>query len=151
MYLICDNVYLRWPTTICPFTRMDKSTPEGFFSTNIESVRKDVECTFGILKKRWRIFNNGFYYRDIVTCEKIFVTCCCLNNYLLDLMETTNVRVGRGWSLESNSIWFSGPNNDTLEETDQESDRLLSTQFLQQRNLLVKHLYLFRQKGKIKE
>ena len=22
-YLICDNGYLRWPTTICPFTRID--------------------------------------------------------------------------------------------------------------------------------
>ena len=53
MHLICDNGYLRWPTTICPFTRTSNSSPEGYFLTNIESVRKDVECTFGIIKKRW--------------------------------------------------------------------------------------------------
>ncbi len=29
-YLICDNGYLRWPTTICRFTRVDCSSPEGF-------------------------------------------------------------------------------------------------------------------------
>jgi hypothetical protein len=26
----------------------------------------------------------GFHYRDINICEKIFVACCCLNNFLLD-------------------------------------------------------------------
>ena len=147
MYLICDNGYLRWPTTICPFTRINKSTPEGYFSTNIESVCKDVECTFGILKKRWKILYNGFQYRDIGTCKEIFVTCCCLHNYLLDMMESSNVRVGRGWSLENDGIWLSEQHNHTIEENNDKTDRLLSTLFPQRRNLLVHHLYLFCKKG----
>ena len=65
VYLICDNGYLCWPQAICPYVSVNKSTLEGFFSTNLESVRKDFECTFGILKKRWRILNNGLNYRDI--------------------------------------------------------------------------------------
>ena len=145
MYLICDNGYLRWPTTICPFTRTSNSSPEGYFSMNIESVRKDVECTFGIIKKRWRILNNGFYQRDIVKCDKIFVTCCCLNNFMLDLMERTNVRVGRGDPMGDDGIWLSGPRDVEPEET----DRLLSMQFEQRRFLLVNHLYLFRKLGNI--
>ena len=32
-------------------------------------MRKDVECTFGILKKRWRVLNNGLMYQDIKVCE----------------------------------------------------------------------------------
>ena len=145
MYLICDNGYLRWPTTICPFTRRSNSSPEGYFSTNIESVRKDVECTFGIIKKRWRILNNGFYQRDIVKCDKIFVTCCCLNNFMLDLMERNNTRVGRGAPMGDDGIWLSGPRDVEPEET----DRVLSVQFDQRRNLLVNHLYHFRKKGNI--
>ena len=43
MYLICDNGYSRWPTSICPYTEVDTSTVEGYFQTNLESVRKDVE------------------------------------------------------------------------------------------------------------
>ena len=82
MYLICDNGYLRWPTSIFPYTHVDLASTEGCFSSNLESVRKDVECTFGILKKRWRILNYGLHYRDIKKCEKIFVTCCCLHNFL---------------------------------------------------------------------
>ena len=52
-YLICDNGYLQWPTLICPFMRSEGNTPlESCFSANLESVRKDVECCFGILKGR---------------------------------------------------------------------------------------------------
>ena len=52
-YLICDNGYFCWPTSICPYAGSDNLSLEGFFLTNLESVRKDMECTFGILKKRW--------------------------------------------------------------------------------------------------
>lgn len=143
MYLISDNGYLRWPTTICPFTRTSVASPEGYFSTNVESVRKDVECTFGIIKKRWRILNNGFYQRDIALCEKIFVTCCCLHNFMLDVMEITNVRVGRGSPMGDDGIWLSGPRDVEPEET----DRSLSMQFEQRRMLLVHHLYQLRKLG----
>ena len=47
-YLICDNGYLRWPTSICPYSGVENSSLEGYCSTNLESIRKDVECTFGI-------------------------------------------------------------------------------------------------------
>ena len=127
---------------------MNKSSPEGYFSTNIEGVRKDVECTFGIRKKRWRILNNGFYHRDIVICKKIFVTCCWMNNYLLDLMERSNVRVGRGATIGDDGIWLAGHRED---ENPKETDRVLSTQFIHRRNLLVKHLHVFHKKGKIPE
>jgi hypothetical protein len=76
VYLICDNGYLRWPTSICPYAGVENSSLEGYFLTNLESVQKDVECTFGILKKRWQTLNNGLHYRDIRTCERVFNACC---------------------------------------------------------------------------
>jgi len=79
MYLICDNGYLLWPTSICPYSKASNTTQEGFFSTNLESVRKDVECTLGILKKRRKVLNHGFKHRGIVKCEHIFITCCVLH------------------------------------------------------------------------
>ncbi len=86
MYLICDNGYLLWPTSICPYSKANNATQQGFFSTNLESVQKDVQCTFGILKKRWKVLNHGFKHGDIVKCEQFFITCCVLHNFLLDLM-----------------------------------------------------------------
>ena len=64
---------------------------------------------------------------------------------MLDLMERTNVLVGRGAPIGDDGIWLSGPRDVELEET----DRVLSTKFDQRRNLLVHHLYLFRKMGNI--
>ena len=81
----------------------------GYFSSNLESVRKDVECTFGILKKRWRILNYGLHYRDIKKCEKIFVTCCCLHNFLVDIMEWKVKLVKRGGPIDQHDgLWLEG-------------------------------------------
>ena len=144
-YLICDNGYHRWPISISPYANADCASLEGYFSTNLESIRKDVECTFGILKKRWRILNDGLHYRDIQACEKIFITCCCLNNFLLDLMERTNVTVGRGAPIGDDGIWLDG--HTTFYSADS-SELALSKKFASRRALLAKHLYVFRQKGR---
>ena len=62
VYLICDGGYLRWKTLVCPFPHESHSSRNGYFSDNLESVRKDVECTFGILKARWRILEFGKFF-----------------------------------------------------------------------------------------
>ena len=50
-WVMVDNGYLQWPTTIPPI-----KSPSTFdqlrWSKWLESLRKDVECTFGILKGR---------------------------------------------------------------------------------------------------
>ncbi len=73
-YLICDNGYIQWPTTICPYMRsVTNGRLEESFSANLESVRKDVECVFGILKTRWTSLDKGFKYRRIEICQHIVV------------------------------------------------------------------------------
>ncbi len=138
---------MHWPTSICPFKRADSTTVEGYFSTNLESVRKDVECTFVILKKRWRTLNNGLMYCDITVCDQNFVTCCCLHNFLLDVMvRERNMRVGWGYPIGADGLWLDG--NTLVEE---ETERHLATRFGQRRSLLATHLQVFCQKGPITE
>ena len=50
----------------------------------IESMRKDVECTFGILKGRWRILKSGVRLHGSETVDAIWMTCCALHNMLLE-------------------------------------------------------------------
>ena len=147
MYLICDNGYLRWPTSICPYSQAVQGSAEGYFSSNLESVRKDVECTFGIMKKRWRILHNGFHYRDISKCQKIFVTCCCLHNFLIDMMEGGKVhRCHRVGPLNANDgMWLAGPTPDNPVD----SGRSLEHRFCSRRSILSKHLRVFKQRGGI--
>ena len=47
VYLICDGGYLRWPILVCPYQNAHLVSLEGYFLSNLESCRKDVECVFG--------------------------------------------------------------------------------------------------------
>ena len=125
LYLICNNGYLQWPSTICPFMwspfmwSCDGGHLEDYFSTSLASIRKDVECVFGMLKSRWGILDRGFKHWDITVCGKIFVTCCILHNMMLDLMvrEEKANRIGRGCSIGTAWMWLEGPtpSNDNLQ------------------------------------
>jgi Plant transposon protein len=49
-----------------------------------KSMRKDVECTFGILKGRFRILKTGIRLKSFQVVDDIWFTCCALHNYLLE-------------------------------------------------------------------
>jgi DDE superfamily endonuclease len=83
-WLLVDNGYLAWPTTVPPI-KSTNSQREIRFSRWLESMRKDVECTFGILKGRWRILKTGIRLGGVEKADKIFLTCCALHNWLLDV------------------------------------------------------------------
>jgi hypothetical protein len=63
----------------------DPITYQDFrFSEWLESMRKDVECTFGIMKGRFRILKTGVRLHGIKTTDRIWLTCCALHNMFLD-------------------------------------------------------------------
>ena len=47
-------------------------------------MRKDVECTFGIMKGRFRILKTGIRLHGTIPTDRIWLTCCALHNLLLD-------------------------------------------------------------------
>ena len=144
VYLICDNGYLLWPTSICPYTKANNATLESFYSKFFESVRKDVECTFGILKNWWKVLNHGFKHGNIVKCKHIFITCCVLHNFLLDLMVRNHVSAGHGYPINNDGLWLDGH---TVSVDNNATDRILSIQFGMRRKLLANHLCEFWKKG----
>jgi hypothetical protein len=113
IYLMCDGGYLRWKTLMCPYAGTPGPGCRHYYNKNLESVRKDVECTYGILKKCWRILDFGIHYSNMKFCEKIFTVCCVLHNMLLDLPEGLGFgriwRVGRGALIEGDGLWLEGP------------------------------------------
>ena len=121
---MCDNGYLWWPTSIAPYAHADKTSMEGYFSTNLESVWKDVECVFGIIKKRFKVLDYGFKFWSMAIYEKTFYTCCCLHNEMLDMMEsrTNQYRVLRGLANQMEGMWLAdGCGGDDL-QYEMESD-----------------------------
>ena len=57
-YLISDGGYHRWGCLVNPYHLQPPGTDLELWSNNIESVRKDIECVFGILKKRFLILKH---------------------------------------------------------------------------------------------
>jgi len=145
VYLICNNGYCRWPISICPYAGAAKTSLEGYFSTNLESVRKDVECVFGILKERWKILDYGLRFRHMLTGEKVFVTCCILHNMMLDVMERerggqsrqSNPRVRRGAPRAGDALWIEGPSPMPPHDP---SEAQLAQKWAKRRMLLAEHL-----------
>jgi len=90
--------------------RLSRDRAPRFYNTNLESIRKDVECTFGILKKRWRVLDYGLNYYCMKDCEKVFTVCCVLQNMLLSLGENFGFGVvaGRGRPYPGDGLWLEG-------------------------------------------
>ena len=83
VWFMVDNGYLDWSCTVPPSA--NGTTYEIIrFSEWLESVRKDVECTFGIMKGRFAILRYGLRFQSITRCDQMFLTCCALHNLLLD-------------------------------------------------------------------
>jgi hypothetical protein len=81
-WFITDNGYQPWSIFVPPHKSWDNDDVIDFAEW-IESMRKDVECSFGILKKRWRVLKHGFKLEDALQCDKMFLTCCALHNLLI--------------------------------------------------------------------
>ena len=83
VYLICDGGYHTWRIMQCPLKGMSDVNLR-LWSKWIESVRKDVECTFGILKGRFRILKVPMPFHTKERVDNVFFTCCVLHNMLLE-------------------------------------------------------------------
>jgi len=83
LWLLTDNGYHRWRATIPPM-KSPLTPDECVWTTAAESVRKDVECVFGILKRRFRILAIPFELHDVHQIDQVFQSCCILHNMLHD-------------------------------------------------------------------
>jgi hypothetical protein len=60
-YLLSDNGYLSQTIFMCPW-KTPTSRQELLWSEWLESVRKDVECFFALIKARWWYLRNGIRF-----------------------------------------------------------------------------------------
>lgn len=84
LYLISDGGYHKWRCLQCPMKHTSKHK-EAMWSKWVESVRKDVECVFGILKGRFRCLKLPIFFQSKELIDSMFFTCCILHNILLNV------------------------------------------------------------------
>ena len=101
VWFMVDNGYLDWSCTVPPVK--NATTYETIrFSEWLESMRKDVECTFGILKQRFAILRYGIRHSSIKKVDQIWLTCCALHNKLIFLDKGNDNWHGYGDNVEPN-------------------------------------------------
>ena len=82
-YLITDNGYLLYRCLQSPI-KCALTQDEQYFSVRLESVRKGVECTFGILKARFRLLWSKILFQKQNYVNAAFLACCILHNMNVD-------------------------------------------------------------------
>ena len=84
VYFLCDGGYHLWDTLIPPYKDQIEGTSMMEWSKHVESSRKDIECVFGILKKRFLFLKHPIRFQSPEIIHRTFLTCCVLHNLLLD-------------------------------------------------------------------
>ena len=123
VWLVVDNGYHNWSSTVPPFLNTC-SRREIWWSEWTESMGKDGECTFGILKGRWRILKTGVRLFTTESVDKVWLTCCALHNMLIDVDG-----LDKPWDGVNipNSVWDDGEFSELkVEEVPMALRRMLS-------------------------
>lgn len=117
-YVLCDGGYHAWRVMQCP-VRTASDPDVLMWSRWLESLRKDVECFFGILKTRFRVLKFGIDMVEDTTVDLLFRTCCALHNQLLerDGMNAEWTEYVHWESEEWNEMeWGSDANRDVMSD-----------------------------------
>ena len=82
VWYLVNNGYLDW-STIVPSMKDPITFEESWFSEWIESMRKDIKCTFGSMKQRFHVLKYGILLHKIANSDKVWSACFSLHNMLL--------------------------------------------------------------------
>ena len=86
LHAICDGGYPPYGSLVC--AKAGTSDIDAIaWNSRLGQIRKDVECSFGSLKKRFRIFKNGWKSPSLDMLDDAWFTCCALHNLLLGFDE----------------------------------------------------------------
>ena len=83
-YLLCDGGYHKWPCLVYPKKKAGlPGSHKRKWCGLIESIRKDIEGTYGMLKKRFAFLKYANRLHCQSDIDNAFVVCCILHNMLL--------------------------------------------------------------------
>jgi len=124
------------------------------WSNGLESMRKDVECTFGIMKRRFRILAFGIRVQGLDFVDDIWHTCCAMHNWLL-----REDGLDQGWEETWTTAQVAEVDEDLLRATPGLTNAMLSfdsnlteqerdDDYITRRDALVEH-YAFKKANKL--
>ncbi|XP_054260017.1 uncharacterized protein LOC128984701 [Macrosteles quadrilineatus] len=81
--LVADEGFVLSNNILRPYAGKSLSEKKRIFNYRLCRARRNIECSFGILANKWRIFHHPMDV-DISLCEDIVKVCCVLHNFIRD-------------------------------------------------------------------
>ncbi|XP_069619942.1 uncharacterized protein [Ranitomeya imitator] len=78
--MVSDEAFPLKPHLLRPYPRRALDDRRRIFNYRLSRARRYVECTFGIMCSRWRIFHTAIQL-DPETVDTVIKACCVLHNY----------------------------------------------------------------------
>jgi hypothetical protein len=79
--LVGDEAFALSEHVLRPYPNKNLTCLKRIFNYRLSRARRIVECTFGILANKWRIFHRPIDVKPEV-CDCIIKACCVLHNYV---------------------------------------------------------------------
>ncbi|XP_073527026.1 recQ-mediated genome instability protein 1 isoform X3 [Phyllobates terribilis] len=88
--IVADEAFAVTKNVLRPFSKRGLDTRRRIYNNRLSRARHHVNCTFGILSSKWRVFLRALQL-DVDVVESIIKACCILHNYLR-LHEAVDVK-----------------------------------------------------------
>lgn len=82
-FFVADSIFALHQNVMKPYTNTDNiSKKKMIYNYRISRARINVECAFGILTARWRIFERPLPF-NLPTSEKVIMPTLLLHNFVI--------------------------------------------------------------------
>ena len=79
--IVADEAIALSEHVLRPYPRRNLNHTKRIFNYRLTRARRMVECAFGILASKWRIFHRPLDV-NITFCDSIVKACCVLHNFV---------------------------------------------------------------------
>lgn len=79
--IVADEAFAMSNNLVRPYARSNLNVKKRVFNYRLSRARRFVECSFGILANKWRVFHTSINL-DPKFVEQIVLTACALHNFV---------------------------------------------------------------------
>ena len=83
-YFLVDGIYPKWSVFVHTKQHPEPGSPEAYFASCQEAIRKDIERAFGVLVMRFDILNKPLLAWDVEDIKNIVDACIIVHNMIVE-------------------------------------------------------------------
>lgn len=122
--LVADEAFALSKHILRPYAKHNLNNKKRIFNYRLSRGRRYIECTFGILSSKWRIFHSAMQLK-LTNAEGVIQACCVLHNIIRE-KEGISMEDEDEIHLPSVNLCGPRPSYSVLAQRDQFADHFMS-------------------------